>query len=86
MEYKILEAYVITDEKASLIEVVTLWEDGDSVRATYINRDTSHLPFKLSKVILSEKLLQRTAKWGLYLNKERKEKYFPHIDKKKWSK
>lgn len=86
MEYKILEAYIITDEKASIIEAITLWEDGDSVRGTYINRNSNYLPFKLSKVILSEELLQNTAKWGHYLNKERKEKYFPHIDKKKWSK
>lgn len=84
MKYEIKEVHLIYSEKG-LSEVAVLWADGEAFRATYANSipkfDFQHFTEETEP---NNKLFQKVAAYGSYLDDGQKKKFFKHI--KKWSK
>lgn len=83
MNYEIKETHLVF-ENENLKEVAVLWADKDSLRATYGTSKLmdGYVSFSEKEPITNE-LFQRVAGAGIYLDDDRKKKYFPNV--KNWS-
>lgn len=84
MNYNIIQTHILF-ENDTIAEIAVLWKDGDLFRATYASSKPISGYLYISKnEQVSIELFQRVAGQGLYLDPERKKRYFPKI--KNWSK
>lgn len=83
MSHEIKETHLVF-ENENLKEVVVLWADKDSLRATYATSKLMDGSVSFSeKEPITNELFQRVAGAGIYLDDDRKKKYFPNV--KNWS-
>ncbi len=84
MDYQILETHCVYDENGKPEEVAVLWQDGDGVRATYVNdQPIGGYQFIHPNDVEGEDFFQRVAARGQYVTDKQKKKYFP--GKRKWT-
>lgn len=84
MEYDIKETHVIFDAKG-IKEIAVLWVDKEDVRATYLTTEKTAGYGRINATdTITNDLLQNVAGHGIYLDDNRKKKYFPSV--KNWSK
>lgn len=81
MKYDIEEVFAKYKD-GQLTEVIVLWKDGDSYRATFGN-PKSHFASTVNAELTND-FIQRVAAYGLYITQSQKDNYFPDI--KNWSK
>ncbi len=84
MNYQILETHCVYNENGKPKEVAVLWQDGDGVRATYVNdQPTRCYKFILPNDVIDADFFQEVAAYGHYITDKQRKKYFP--GKREWT-